>query len=267
MTTTKRPYARHWTHCSLVVLLFFYGAGAQARKFSFKTEDIAAFFRATGGLSTLGQRAFADSISSSTVSFSDQTPALNLGGELGFLMKVSEQWNLRLSAEVLQSKVAGVTGSSPTGSDDYFDLESDVFVFNPQAVVEYTFRGTPTSRFVSYFGLGYASVRLDNRFEMTNAGEVNLGVSSYTEKSEGSFISGVTGIGWEGLFVDNVTAFVDVGYRFLDVNKLKHKADQLGIGGQISKGAQVQNADGKTRTFDLGGPFFGIAFRFYIDVI
>jgi hypothetical protein len=180
---------------------------------------------------------------------------------------MSEQINFRVAAEVMQAKIGGVKGSDPSSSTEYFELESDIFVFNPQAVIEYTFKGTTTSRFVSYAGLGYANVRLDNKFEINSAGESNLGVQSYTEKSEGNFISGVAGVGWEGLFVDNVTAFVDIGYRFLDANKLKYKADETVIGGQVSKGDELSNSNGNTRSLDLGGPYIGIAFRFYIDVI
>ncbi|MEO0335260.1 MAG: hypothetical protein AAF202_02635, partial [Pseudomonadota bacterium] len=163
---------------------------ALARKFSFKTEDIAAYFRGTGGLSNVGQTAFKDSISSSTISFSSEQPSINLGGELGFLFKMSDNINLRIAAEIMQSKIGGVKGSGASDDNEYFELESDLFVFNPQAVIEYTFSGTETSRFVSYFGLGYATVRLDNKFDINSTGETQLGVTSYTEKSEGTFISG-----------------------------------------------------------------------------
>lgn len=240
---------------------------AQARKFSFQAEDIAAYFRGVGGQSALGQTAFKNSVSSSTISFSSEAPALNIGGELGFLFKVSEQVNFRMAAEVMQAKIGGVKGTDPNNSTEYFELESDIFVFNPQAILEYTFSGTPTSRYVSYFGFGYANVRLDNHYEINSAGETQLGVTSYTEKAEGSFISGVVGLGWEGLFVDNVTAFVDVGYRFLDANKLKQKSDVNAIGGPLNKGDEVTDTSGNVRNLDLGGPFIGIAFRFYIDVI
>ena len=252
---------------SLLLSLLVVGPFANARKFSFKTEDVAAYFRGTGGLSALGQSAFKDSISSSTISFSSEAPTLNLGGELGMLVKFTEQVNLRIGAMVLQSKIGGIKGSSPSTSAEFFELESDIFVFNPQAVFEYTFKGTATSRFVLYAGLGYANVRLDNKYNINATGETELGVSSYTEKSEGNFISGVVGVGWEGLFVDNVTAFVDVGYRFLDANKMKHKTDEAVIGGNVTKGSELNNSNGQVRTLDLGGPFIGLAFRFYIDVI
>ena len=234
---------------SLLLSLLVVGPFANARKFSFKTEDVAAYFRGTGGMSALGQSAFKDSISSSTISFSSEAPTLNLGGELGMLVKFTEQVNLRIGAMVLQSKIGGIKGSSPSTSAEFFELESDIFVFNPQAVFEYTFKGTATSRFVLYAGLGYANVRLDNKYNINATGET------------------VVGGGWECLFVDNVTAFVDVGYRFLDANKMKHKTDEAVIGGNVTKGSELNNSNGQVRTLDLGGPFIGLSFRFYIDVI
>lgn len=251
----------------LVLGLLSFSLSAEARKFSFETEDIAAYFRGTGGLSSIGQKPFADATSSSTVALSSEQPQLNYGGELGFFFKMSGNLGFRIGAEIMQSAVADVKGTAPGGSAEYFSLESDIFVFNPNAAIEYSFMGDTTSRFVAYFGLGYASVRLDNAYTINAAGETALGVSSYTEKSNGSFVNGVVGLGWEGLFVDNVTAFVDVGYRFLQVNKLSYTADETVIGGSVSKGDEVTNANGQTRQFDFGGPFVGLAFRFYIDVI
>lgn len=250
-----------------LVLLMVLGPSAFARKFSFQTEDVAAFFKATGALSNVQQKAFADSVSSSTLSFSDEQPQVNFGGELGFLMKMNDTFNLRLSAEILQSKVSDVKGSDPGSGTEYLTLTSDVFVFNPTATIEYVYSGSATSRFIAYAGIGYASVRLDNEFDINATGAGALSVNSYTEKSDGSFINGHMGIGWEGLFVDNVTAMVDLGYRFMDINKLKYTSDETVIGGSVTKGSEVQNANGSTRQFDMGGLFLGLSFRFYIDVI
>lgn len=250
----------------LPLLLIIAGHEASARKFSFNSEDMAAFFRGTGGLSAVDQDAF-DKSSGAATSLSSEKSSFNYGVELGFLLKIHETLNLRLGAEILQAKVSEVKGKNASGTE-LFTLESDIFAFNPMANLEFAWGASETSRFIGYLGFGLASVRLDNKYEMTTTGTSELSQNSFTEKSEGSFVNGVVGVGWEGLFVDNVTAMVDVGYRFLDVNKLKHSADNPVMGGgTASKGSEVTNADGSQRTFDLGGPYIGLSFRFYIDII
>lgn len=240
-----------------------------ARKFSFESEDMAAYFRGTGGLSSVGQDAFSKNKGSGT-SLSSEKPSLNYSGELGFLFKIHDNVNLRAGAEILQARVSQLKGTNASGQELY-ELESDIFAFNPIATLEFNWSAGEKSRFVGYLGFGLANVRLDNKYVMTAQGVSDLNQDTYTEKSEGSFINGVVGLGWEGLFVDNVTALLDVGFRFLDVNKLKHSADNPnldGSGGTSSKGSELTNIDdGSPRVFDLGGPFIGLSFRFYIDII
>lgn len=249
-----------------LVLVMVLAPEAHARKFSFAAEDMAAYFRGTGGMSAVEQNAF-NKASGSDTTLSSEKSTFNYGGELGFLFKVHETLNFRVGAEILQAKVSDVKGANASGSER-FTLESDIFAFNPMAHVEYVWGTGESSRFVGYFGMGLASVRLDNKYEMTTTGTSELSQSSFTEKSNGSFINGVVGLGWEGLFVDNTTVMLDVGYRFLDVNKLKHSADNPVMGGGMAtKGSEVTNADGSQRTFNLGGPFIGLSFRFYIDII
>lgn len=239
---------------------------AQARKFSFETEDISAYVKGSGGLSAVAQDAFAET-APATTTFSSEKPLLNYGVELGFLFKIHQKLNFKIGAEVLQSKISGVKGTNASG-DEQFTLESDIFAFNPMVHLETSWSQQPTSRFVGSVGLGLANVRLDNSYEMTATGTSELGQNSFTEKSEGSFINGYVSVGWEGLFVDNTTVLLDVGYRFFDVNKLKATADNPQLGGGTSpKGSELANQDGKARTLDFGGPFIGLSFRFYIDII
>ncbi len=249
-----------------IVSSVFMSPEASARKFSFATEDMAAYFRGTGGMSAVEQDAFEKSSGVDTL-LSSEKSTFNYGAELGFLFKIHDSLNFRIGAEILQAKVSDVKGTNASGVER-FTLESDIFAFNPIVNIEYVWGSGDNSRFVGYFGMGYASVRLDNKYEMTATGTSELSQSTFTEKSEGSFINGVVGVGWEGLFVDNVTAMLDVGYRFLDINKLKHSADNPTMGGgTAAKGSEVTNANGSQRTFDLGGPYIGLSFRFYIDII
>lgn len=253
------------TQILAVLLIWLCSSQSQARVFSFQTEDMAAYFRGTTGLSSVKQKPFAKSSGTATT-LSDEEPLLNYGGEVGFLFKISPFSNLRFGIELMRTRASDVKGSASDGTK-WFDLTSDVFVFNPMMTVEAVFESGETSRFVGYVGIGYASVRLENEYTMTAAGEAAL-VPSYKEKSTGSFVNGVIGVGWEALLVDNVTVLMDAGYRFLDVNKLKYSGNATVIGGSASKGSEVSNTnDGSKRGFDLGGPFLGLSFRFYIDVI
>jgi hypothetical protein len=254
----------------LTLLLFCFALLAsfesEARKFSFATEDMAAFVRGTGGMSAVKQDAFAEA-SPATTTMSSEQSQLNYGVELGFLFRIHETLNLRLGAEILQAKISGVKGTNASVAEQ-FTLESDIFAFNPMAHLEFSWANQPTSRFVGTLGLGLASVRLDNSYAMTTTGTAELGQDTFTEKSEGEFVNGVISVGWEGLLVDNTTVLLDVGYRFFDVNKLKSTADNPRLGGGTSaKGSELTNADGSKRSFDLGGPFIGLSFRFYIDII
>ena len=257
---------QYWVLILLGVSILAAAPEASARKFSFSTEDMAAYFRGTGGMSAVEQSAF-DKSSGTDTTLSSEKSSFNYGAELGFLFKIHESLNFRVGAEILQAKVSDVKGTNSSGAER-FTLESDIFAFNPMVNVEYVWGTGENSRFVGYFGFGYASVRLDNKYEMTATGATELSQNTFTEKSDGSFINGVVGIGWEGLFVDNTTVMLDAGYRFLDVNKLKHSADNPVMGGgTAAKGSEVTNADGSQRTFDLGGPYIGLSFRFYIDII
>ncbi|MCB0407076.1 MAG: hypothetical protein KDD34_02665, partial [Bdellovibrionales bacterium] len=108
----KRPYKLKATTLKGLLLIFIcLGWPAEARKFSFKTEDMAAYFRGTGGLSAVDQDAFSKSSGNGTT-LSSEKPNINYGAELGFLFKIHEAINFRLGAEILQAKVSQVKGTN-----------------------------------------------------------------------------------------------------------------------------------------------------------
>jgi opacity protein-like surface antigen len=132
-------------------------------------------------------------------------------------------------------------------------------------------RFTPVgnTRFYLAGGAGLAMVTVENRYAMTAAGKSQTGLSDFNELMEGTATSGHVGLGMETLFTDNVTFTMDVGYRYLPVTALKYKGDAktLQKPGGVSKGDPVVNADGSSRTLNMGGLIIGVGFRFYLNFI
>lgn len=242
------------------------GAGsAQARVFSFNKEKFAAYFRGTGGLSEVKQETFEHSSGSQSVI--DDEVQYNFSGELGFAWGFGENFVIRTGAEILQTKPLHTTGKNAAGTP-LFDLTSKVFIFNPNITLELLLAQKDIFRFFAYGGLGYSFITLENEYVMQTAGTTAYGVASYTEKSGTESFSSHFGAGFEILFADTTTFSLDLGYRYLPVDRLKYKDNVTAINGNFTKGAYTVNEGvSDYRAFDMGGAYIGATFRFYISVL
>ena len=63
---------------------------------------------------------------------------------------------------------------------------------------------------------------------------------------------------------DTTTFSIEAGYRMLNFTEIKHNKDNTTIGGAVTKGDTATNADGTNRELNLGGPYFGVMFRFWL---
>lgn len=255
-----------WVKGLLFFVPFFIVFQSYARVFNFKNENLAVFFQGSGGLSSVSNNVFAKSSGSSTVFSSSDVVAYNPAFDLGFLFKLSEGFVVTTSMQLLQTKQVVAKGTNSSGTE-LMTVTSDVFVMNPRLQFEVDVYNAGTSRFYINAGAGYADVSVDNKYEFTATGSTTYSsIADYTEKSNNYFISYTMGLGYEYIFVDNVTMNLDLGYRYLKVGQLTHKHDTTTINGAVSKGDVVKNNDGLNREFDLGGVYVGIGFRFYINV-
>lgn len=251
----------------LSLILLALSETSAARVFDFSKEKAAAYFRGTAGLSDVQQEAFIHS--SGTQSDIDGKVEYNLSGELGFVFGFMGNMNIRLGAEALQTKSLQTKGNLTGTSQELFTLDSDVFIFNPNLTIELVIGQRDIFRGYVYGGVGWAMVTLDNKYTMTTLGTTTYtGVSSYTEKSETERFSGHAGAGFEVLMADTTTFSLDVGYRYLPIERLKYKADVVAINGNKVKGTEVVNSGaGDFRQFDMSGAYIGATFRFYIGAL
>lgn len=236
---------------------------AEARVFSFANENLAAFIRGGGGISRANQDAFANSSGTQT-DFSGPGAQYNFSGEFGFLY-ASGPLRFRLGIEALSPKKVEATGKN-TSDVDLVKVTSTVFSYAPMLTLEYVYSQAGSVLFYSYLGVGYANVTVDNKYEMAAQGLITYNpLTDHTEKSETTAMPIVGGLGFETMFVDNVTFSLDFGYRHLKINNLKYKADVSTFTGSESKGQPVQNHDGSNRQLDLGGLTVNASFKFYIS--
>jgi hypothetical protein len=255
----------------ITVLLFFVLAGlgqwAEARVFSFQTNGTSAYLKGTGAYSSIGDKAFADSSGTDTI-FSDRV-AYNFSGELGFSFLLKQGLNIRFGFEGLQTKSVDTIGKYRTNKAKYMDLNSKITVFNPNMALEVDIKNLGTYRYFIFGGAGYANVKVINDYTVTAAGVTHYGsAAAYKETWAADVLSYQAGMGWEGFVFDNVTFGLDAGWRFLDISQFKYNADATVIRGlgsmAAAKGDVVVDDTGKKMVLDMGGPFVGITFKFYL---
>ncbi|MEQ1664128.1 MAG: hypothetical protein ABL927_01980 [Bdellovibrionales bacterium] len=255
----------------IAVLLFFMSAGlgqwAEARVFNFKTNGTSAYLKGTGAYSAIGDKAFADSSGSDTI-FKDRV-AYNFSGELGFSFLLKQGVNVRFGFEGLQTKSVDTTGKYRVNNTKYMDLNSKITVFNPNMALEADLKNFGTYRYFIFGGAGYANVKVINDYTVTAAGVTHYGsAAAYKETWAADVLSYQAGMGWEGFVFDNVTFGLDAGWRFLDISQFKYNADATiirSLGSQaVAKGDVVVDDSAKNISLDMGGPFVGVTFKFYL---
>jgi hypothetical protein len=247
----------------LLLILMGLSGAADARVFSFEKENMAAYLRASAGTNSADQDAFVHSSGTGTV-FGEEGTKYSFSGEMGAQMSMGSL-NVRLGIEALRPKEVLIDGNNAGGSK-LFTLTSEIFVWGPTLSLEYVYSSIGSVRFYSYVGGTYMMVDMDNQYDMTAAGTLAYGANDYTEKGSATGYSSQAGLGFETMFVDNVTFSMDFGYRYLVVKDLKHKHNETTIQGAVTKGDPMINDNGTERAFDLSGFTVGATFRFYIDI-
>lgn len=253
---------KFWPALSLLVIL---PLTAQARVFSFKDSNLAAYLRGTGGFSEVEQDPF---IHSSGVGTSVEAKTdYSYSGEIGMLFGMGESVRVRLGVELIQHfPIKDATGTNASGTER-FQLESSTTVFNPNVAFEMTYAAAGNTRYFFELGAGYADVTVENRYTM--AATSDLGIGDYNEKLTALGYSGTFAFGLETLFVDNTTFSLVAGYRYLPVPELKYKGDAITAQSPsgVAKGDVAKNHDGSNRSLDLSGIFVGLSLRFYLNFL
>lgn len=233
--------------------------------FEMKELNIAPYLRGTFSNAWTHQEAFVQEIGSTTVG---QTVNYAYGGELGVLLHIASPVNLRIGAELFSTpKVTDAKGVDSTGVE-LFTLNSTIFVFNPNAALEFILIKGKSSRMLFTGGVGYANVSVKNEFAVTSAGQTALGLGSFTETGSANVMNYFTSFGYEFMFVDHVMMMLEAGYRYFPVKELENSQDQKTFAKPSTtqaSGTPLLNSDGSTRGIDLSGAFVGLSFRFYLN--
>lgn len=248
-----------------LLLAVFVPAMAGARVFSYKDAGVAAYLRGTAGQSKLNQDQFANADGGMHV---DERSIYQYGGELGAVIALGSL-QIRIGAEVMQHRPTTQANGSDANGTALYTLDSSVFVFNPNVTFEYSYSGSGNLRYYGALGGGYANVTVVNSYKMLAPGTAKWSVADYDEKAEANVYEIHGEVGLETLFTDNVTFLTGIGYRYLEVPKLRYKGDVNTIQnpGGVKKGDTVLNDDGSTRRLNLGGLFASVGFRFYLNFL
>ena len=246
---------------TLASVLALWPSAAEARKFDFKTETFATYFGGTFGNSKVGNQAYAGS--SGTDVTTDKTVQTTSSGDFGILLTGSK-FAFRLGVEIIWPKAqTGIIGTNAAGTELFY-LDSDIMALTPMANLELVAFQTSESRFSFGGGYGMAFVTLDNTYDMTPAGVTALGKDDFIESASARVPAMQGYMIFETLFTDTVTASITVGYRHIQVPSMKSTKATTALSGDQTDSTDIKNMDGTNRSFDLSGPFAGIAFRFYL---
>jgi hypothetical protein len=244
-----------------LLLTFFLSETVQARVFDFNQTKVATYFKGNAGFSYAQQDAYKLSSGANTI-FSDQPP-YNWGGEFGLLF-AANKIGLRLGYELVNPfKQSGIEGVNSSGTQ-LLTLDSQIIGKFPVAHVElYAAGNRKTNRMTVSGGYGYGTVDLNN----TYSNITGYAISNYTEKGTAAASLLEFAVGFEYLFVDNVTMILDAGYRDVTTGKFKAQNSFTNMSGQsIIKGDVLKNSDSSNRSLNLDGYWVGIGFRFYITL-
>jgi hypothetical protein len=246
-----------------ILIFIFISFQSEARVFSFKDADMSVYLRGTGGLSQAGSDAWKFSSGNQTFFDSKDGVDYNFSGELGFLASFKKM-NIRLGFEILQTKDAKVSGNDNLAVK-LMDVESRSIAFTPNVTLEFNILEQGTTRYLLFLGGGYSTVDITNRYTLTTAGTTAYGaIPDYKEDVSGKAITLEAGVGTEFLLLDNVTLFLDVGYRELSVPELYFDETIITVSGNRAKGERATKENGNPRSIDLGGAFIGLSLRFYL---
>lgn len=245
----------------ILVLLIQIPFVSQARVFNMSKETFASYLRGSYSTSSILATPYED-VTGADESF-DKQFGNSTSGEFGFVW-TSPKVSFRIGIEFLGP--AGITTTATDASEqELYTLRSDVTAYAPKVGLELNLYKGAESRIFLLLSGGTATVNLSNKYTFAAAGTSQFGVADFTEISQTTAVLTEANLTYETIMTDTTTISLELGFRQLSVDKLKHTEAYNSFNSQaIAKGDTVLNADGETRAFDLGGPYAGIGFRFYI---
>ena len=234
---------------------------SHARVFNMSKETFASYLRGSYSTSSVTSTPFADATGAEE-SF-DKEFGNSTSGEFGFVW-TSPKVSFRIGVEFLGP--AGITTTATDASEqELYTLRSDFSAYAPKVGLELNLYKGPESRLFLLLAGGSATVTLSNKYTFAAAGTTQFGLADFTESSQATATLTEANLTYETLMTDTTTVSLELGFRQLSVEKLTHTEAYNSFNSQaIAKGDTVLNADGEARALDLGGPYVGIGFRFYI---
>jgi hypothetical protein len=239
----------------------------EARVFDMSESLAAAYVRGTGGLSNVGDEAYANT--SGTTTRFDEEVQYNFGGEVGFAFPMGESVVLRTGFEGLQTRELRDAGKTAAGGA-LLNVESTIVAFHPNVALEFNFMRSPKTRTFFFVGAGYATVKVTNNYDLTTEGVAAYSATqnSYKDAWKTTAMSYQLGGGFEFFILDNVTMAFDAGWRFLPTSGYTYNANanvvRAGSMRAVTAGGDVIDDRGRKPELDLGGAFAGISFKFYL---
>jgi opacity protein-like surface antigen len=227
--------------------------------------------RGTGVYSYLGENAYGNSTGYNTQF--DREVEYSMAGELGLAIQMGADISLRLGVEGFRAQEVRTRGSLTSNSSAFIDIESSVLAFSPMATIEYRFMGEGHFRIYGFGGIGYSAVSVTNEKTLNNAAEAyyahGTNPNPYKESWDADpVVTYALGTGVEFFAFDNVTFCLDGGWRFLSVKKFEYEEDVAAVRGGATKnflkGDVVRDDANERIGLNLGGPFVGLTFKFYI---
>lgn len=248
---------------ALALLSLLVGVTAEARVFDINTENFASYFKGQYGTSSLAQLPFAPSGGNGTTY--DSSYSSQMGYEFGFVY-ASRYMSMRFGFEVIKPpNLATIKGSDAAGSE-WFTLNNNITVYAPKLGVEMNVKQWKESRLFLSIDYGSASGTIENSYKFTTAGSNQFGgIADFREEIKGSAALMEYALGYELYLFDSTTVVFDAGYRQLTFATLSHNVATTTFQGAVAKGDPALNTDGSKRSYDLGGPFASIMFRFWIQ--
>jgi hypothetical protein len=211
----------------------------------------------------LNTSTFGDGMATSGMAY-DKTITYNLSGEFGFFA-TSGPVGFKLGVEVVKPRVLEGIVAKDANDTPVATIKSETQAIIPKLGLVFSLKRAEHSRLSLGILGGSAQVLMSNTYVLTTAGQTAYpGVADFTEEGKAIVTTYEAVLTYEHLFTDTTTIGFEVGYRSLNVTGLTHASDNTTFQGAVTKGSPVVNADGGARSFDLSGPFAGMAFYFYL---
>lgn len=246
----------------LVLFIYVWSAGAEARVFDINNESIATTVKGAWAPSSILQSHFEDT-SGINITIEDAVN-FNLGGEIG-LVFTAPKAAFRLALESIHPNPIENKEGINLSSQIMYTFNSDVSVLLPKADIDFVLRSGNTWRIFLSLGGGVGTLSYHNDYAFSTAGQtVFAGLADFSEEGTSTATMMEGAVSFEHLFSDTTTFVIELGYRQLKFDQLKFKSDVTSFTGPHLKGEDVLNADATNKELDFTGFVAGVCFRFYL---